>query len=140
MKYSISRCTKPPGLIIRALTYYLELNEKGLYLICLGNATAQPVTHDIISAAIADGAVKFFDNRYEKQIKKNEEQLLTLGAEKMVNTRHSHFFELNTLKALKVSQLTNGMIQIEIKGPKKIKLQCHPHFHSIALSIAQTVS
>jgi len=30
MKHTINRCMKKPGLIDRARTYFVELNEKGL--------------------------------------------------------------------------------------------------------------
>lgn len=140
MNYVIHRCVKPPGLIIRALTYYLELNDQGLYIICLGNATAQPNTHDIISEVIADQAVKFFDKRYEKEIKKNEEILQKDGVEKSLKNKRSYFLTPKQISDFKVTQLNSNQIKIVIKGDTKITLVCNGYYIGIANAISDQVN
>jgi hypothetical protein len=140
MNYIIQRCTKPPGLIIRALTYYLELNDQGLYIICLGNATAQPNTNDIISEAIANQAVKFFDKRYEKEIQKNEEILKKDGLEKSLKNKRSYFLTLAQISDFKVTQLNGSQIKIAIKGDVKITLICHSYYSAIASAMSDLIN
>jgi hypothetical protein len=118
MNITIHRCLKKPGLIIRAKTYFLELNEKGLYVIALGNATQMPVARGVIEQAAANAAVKYFDNRYEKQIAANEQRIRNGELDRLATERHSHFLRREDVQLFKAVQWNDGSVRIRIKGGK----------------------
>lgn len=140
MNYSISRCIKPPGLLQRALTYYIELNENGLYLICLGKATVQPVTRDPLSQVVANQAVKFFDKRYEKEIAKNEEQLKTMGTNEMAKNKNCFLLPIENISSFKIKIMGNRSIQIKLKGTVKRTFICDPSFGRIASTMESIIN
>ena len=117
MKITIPRCYKPPGLIIRAKTYYLELNDKGLYAIALGNATAQPVTRSAIQQAVADAAVAYFDQRYEKEIVANETRIMQGQLDQLAAEKRSYFLPKNEIVSFVVSPFGYDF-RLRIKGGK----------------------
>lgn len=58
MEIIINRSIKSSGLMERARTFYLLLNDKGPYLIYLGRPTQNPKqTNDFLVNAIADKAI-----------------------------------------------------------------------------------
>jgi len=140
MNYSISRCTKPPGLIQRALTYYLELNEHGLYIICLGKATAQPIARDTLSQVVANEAVKFFDKRYEKEIQKNEEQLRKIGTIEMAKNKNCFYIPIEKIESFRIKILHDKSVQIKLKGSVKRTFICDPAFGRIASTIESIIN
>ncbi len=139
MLHIIHRCIKKPGLIDRARTFYLELNDKGLYIICLGNTTQEvPRSGDLVAHAIATKAIHFIANRYEKKIKATEEQIQTKGVDEMVQTKHSYLFSKSEVEIFDFIVLSDQSIQIKIKGPKqKITLYADAYYGRTAQNIKQ---
>ena len=118
MKITIHRCLKKPGLIIRAKTYFLELNDKGLYVIALGNATQMPVARGIIEQAAANAAVKYFDSRYEVQIAANEQRIRNGELDQLAAEKYSHFLRKEEVQVFKADQMYDGSVRMRIKGGK----------------------
>lgn len=140
MNYSITRCTKPPGLIQRALTYYIELNDKGLYLICLGKATVQPIARDPLSQVVANEAVKFFDKRYEKEIQKNEDELKRIGVSEMVKNKNCYFFPVENIAQFRIRILGDRSVEIKLKSSIKRTFICDPAFGRIAANMESLIN
>jgi hypothetical protein len=116
---------KKPGLIDRARTYYLELNDKGLYIIALGKATAVPNVRGALSQVIADEAVNFMQKKFEVEIVANEQRLSNGKLEEMATEKHSHFLPVSQVTRFKSSKDPLGL-RIDIKGTKvSITLYCH---------------
>ncbi len=116
-KITVTRCYKPPGLIVRAKMYYLELNDKGLYLIELGNASATPATRNALQQMVADAAVDYFDAKYEKEIVVTEQRLRNGELDQLATEKRSYFLqksEVNTFTAVPQGHA----LSVRIKGGK----------------------
>jgi hypothetical protein len=117
MKITIPRCYKPPGLIIRAKAYYIELNDKGLYLIELGNASATPNTRGALEGYIAEKAVAYFDAKYEKDYLITEERLRNGELDQLATEKRSYFLRKEEIKKFSVSP--SGIdFDVRVKGGK----------------------
>ena len=117
MKITIPRCYKPPGLIIRAKAYYIEFNDKGLYLVELGNASATPNTRGALQTYIAEKAVSYFDEKYEKDYLIVEERLRNGELDQLVTENRSYFLRKDEVKKFAVT-LAGNDFDVRIKGGK----------------------
>lgn len=117
MKITIPRCYKPPGLIIRAKAYYIEFNDKGLYLVELGNASATPNTRSALQTYIAEKAVSYFDEKYEKDYLIVEERLRNGELDQLVTENRSYFLRKDEVKKFAVT-LAGNDFDVRIKGGK----------------------
>lgn len=117
MKITIPRCYKPPGLIIRAKAYYIEFNDKGLYLVELGNASATPNTRGALQTYIAEKAVSYFDEKYEKDYLMVEERLRNGELDQLVTENRSYFLRKDEVKKFAVT-LAGNDFDLRIKGGK----------------------
>ncbi len=118
MKITIQRCFKKPGLIDRAKNYFLELNDKGLYIIATGNATLMPRTKNMLQEAIANAAVDHFKNKFEVDIVANEKRILNGELDAMANEKMCYFLEKNQVEVFKVAKDSADAIKVSIKGGK----------------------
>ena len=91
MSLTIQRCLKKPGIIDRARMFYLEFNEKGLYVIATGKGTQVPTVRGPFAEVIAGKAVNFFIDKFEPEIVANEERIRTGQMETMAEEKHSFF-------------------------------------------------
>lgn len=117
MKITIPRCYKKPGFIVRAKIYYIELNDKGLYLVALGNASAMPRTHGMIQQYAAEKAVAFFDAKYEPEIQGNEQRIRNGELDSVVTGKHSYFVAKNDVSRFTIEPHF-GALRVKIKGGK----------------------
>jgi hypothetical protein len=142
MSNVIHRCIKRPGLIDRARTYYLELNTKGLYILCLGNATQEiPRSGDFVANAIATQAVNFIANQYEKKIRETETQIQTSGIDGVAQEKHSHFLLPSEIENFEFNLLSDNSLRIKIKSGKlKITLFADGYYSRIAQSMKQELN
>lgn len=116
-KITVARCYKPPGLIVRAKMYYLELNDKGLYMIELGNASATPVTRNALQQMVADAAVEYFDAKYEKEIVVTEQRLRNGELDQLATEKRSYFLQKSEVKTF--TAVAQGHdLSVRIKGGK----------------------
>lgn len=139
MKLTVHRCLKRPGLIIRAKTYFLELNTKGLYIIALGNAAMMPVTRNPISQAIGDAAYKHYDEKFEVQIAQSEQRIQMGQLDEMATEKHSYFLRKEEVQEFKVEML-NDSVCVKIKGGKaKITLFVHPHYKDVIAEMSHAL-
>lgn len=140
MKLTVDRCLKRPGLIIRAKTYYLELNPKGLYIVALGNAAMMPVARNPISQAVGDAAYKHFDEKFETQIAENEQKIQLGQMEDLVSEKHSYFLRKDEVQEFKV-EIFHDSVCVKIKGGKaKITLYAHPHYKDVITEMARALN
>lgn len=116
MKISIPRCIKPPGLIIRAKTYFLELNDKGLYMIALGNATVMPNTRSYFQQAVADAAVNHFQSKYEVQIQENLQRIRNGELDQLASSKYSYFLAKNDVREFNITPDAYNGARVKIKG------------------------
>lgn len=129
MKISIPRCYKPPGLIVRAKMYYLELNDKGLYMIELGNASAMPNTRNALQQMVADKAVAYFDAKYEKDIVATEQRLHNGELDQLATEKRSYFLQKQEVGTFTSVVDGSGILHVRIKGGKAdLKLQMDAGF------------
>lgn len=139
MKHTIHRTMKKPGLIDRARTYFLELNEKGLYILALGKATVVPNARGALSQVIADEAVNFMQKKFEVEIVANEQRVAAGKLDEMAAEKHSHFLPANAVTQFRSSKDAMG-IRIDIKGPKvSITLYCHPGYATEVQAIVDAI-
>lgn len=117
MKIVIPRSYKPPGLIIRAKAYYIEFNDKGLYLVELGNASATPNTRSALQTYIAEKAVSYFDAKYEKGYLIVEERLRNGDLDQLVTEKRSYFLRKDEVKQFSFVS-SGGQLDVRIKGGK----------------------
>lgn len=141
MKISIPRSIKPPGFIIRAKTYFLELNDKGLYIIALGNATVMPNTRNYFQQAVANSAVKYFDAKYEVQIAANEQRLRNGELDTLAAEKYSYFLRKDEVQLFKADYFQDG-VTLKIKGGKaKITLHAPAEYadkiHEISAALGK---
>lgn len=141
MKLTVNRCLRRPGLLDGARTFYIELNDQGLFLISLGRSTiAAPKSADIISQAIANKALDMIQNKFEKKIREVEVKLENGELLSLVNTKHSHFLKPDEVDVFDFTMLNDGTVQINIKGGKaKMKLYAHSSYGRIIQSIKQSL-
>lgn len=142
MKISIPRCIKPPGLIIRAKTYFLELNSKGLYMIALGNAAVIPHTRSYFQEAVADAAVNHFSSKYEVKIQENLQRITNGELDQLASGKYSYFLAKNDVQVFSVAPDNFGQVKIDIKGPGvKLKLvapgEWSAHVNEIARALGK---
>lgn len=131
MKLTVHRCLKRPGLIIRAKTYFLELNTKGLYIVALGNAAMMPVARNPISQVVGEAAYKHFDEKFEVQIAQNEQRILLGQLDEMATEKHSYFLRRDEVQKFEVDMFLDSY-RVKIKGGKaKITLFVHPHYKDV---------
>lgn len=123
MKITIPRTIKPPGLIIRAKTYYLELNNKGLYIVALGNAAVMPNTRNYFQQVVADSAVKYFDAKYEVEIAANEQRIRNGELDMLAGEKYSYFLRKEEVQTFSAEYFQDG-VTVKIKGGKA-KLTLH---------------
>jgi hypothetical protein len=117
MKITVTRCYKPPGLIVRAKMYYLELNDKGLYMIELGNASAMPRTRNQLQQMVAEAAVDYFDAKYEKDIVVTEQRLQNGELDQLATEKRSYFLQKNEVTTFTAVPQGHD-ISVRIKGGK----------------------
>lgn len=140
MKLTVHRCLKRPGLIIRAKTYFLELNTKGLYIIALGNAAMMPVSRNPISQAVGDAAYKHFDTKFETEIARNEQRIELGQMDEMAMEKHSYFLRKDEVREFKVRSIHDA-VRVDIKGGKaKITLYVHPEYGSVINEISSALN
>lgn len=128
MKYTINRCMKMPGLIDRARTYFLELNDKGLYIIAIGKAGLEPnIRQDnltnIAAMAIAKKINSPIARKMEEEILTNEERLQNGKMEEIVREKKSYFLTTNDIVSFKTTN-QGKTTKINIKG-KGMKIELH---------------
>jgi hypothetical protein len=142
MEYTINRSVKRPGLIVGARTMFIQLNDKGLYVICLGNATQTPrPTNDLIVNLVADKAVDFFQNRYEKKIRETEVRIKTESLDELVKEKLCYFVPTNEITLFKASIEPDSHLKIQMKGGKlNMKVYTHPYYQQIAESIESLIN
>ncbi len=117
MKITIPLCYKPPGLIIRAKAYYIEFNDKGLYSVELGNASATPNTRGALQTYIDEKAVSYFDEKYEMDYLMVEERLRNGELDQLVTENRSYFLRKDEVKKFAVT-LAGHDFDLRIKGGK----------------------
>lgn len=139
MYYTVNRCIKRAGLIDRARTYCLLLNDDGLYILYLGKATGQmPESGDIITQVISDKAVNFFEQRYEKEISASEEKIKNGNLAEIAKEKHSFFLKKGQVQSFSFNSFHDGTSQIKIKGEGvKITLHAHNYYGKIIKSIEE---
>jgi hypothetical protein len=142
MEYTINRSVKRPGLIVGARTMFIQLNDKGLYVICLGNATQTPrPTNDLIVNLVADKAVDFFQNRYEKKIRETEARIKTESLDDLAKGKLCYFIPTNEITFFKASIEPDSHLKIQMKGGKlNMKVYTHPYYQQIAESIESLIN
>ena len=123
MKQTVNRCIKKPGLIDRARTYYLELNEKGLYIIAIGKAGQKPNLRqdNLVNIAALSLAKKLnnpFAIKMEEEIVANEERLAKGLMDEMVKEKNSFFLKKNEISIFKNQQEKDATISTHIRGGK----------------------
>lgn len=132
MKLVIPRCYKAPGLIIRAKMYYLELNDRGLYMVALGNASATPVVRNPLQQMIADAAVSYFDAKYEKEIVVSEQLIASGQLDQLAAVKHSYFLQKHEVTSFTATPQGQDIINVRIKGGKAdLKLQIHSFYGDV---------
>ncbi len=141
MSLIIHRCIKRPGLIEGARTYYLELNNDGLHIICLGNATQEvPSSGNIASDIIAGKAINFIANRYEKKIREMEDRIQKEGVNVISKEKKSHFLTTSQIEIFEFTMLNDGSIRIKIKGGKaKLTLFAHQYYGRTLQNMKQSI-
>lgn len=141
MSLIIHRCIKRPGLIEGARTFYLELNNEGLHIICLGNATQEvPGSGNIAADIIAGKAINFIANRYEKKIREAEERIQKEGVSILSKEKKSYFLTPAQIEVFDFSVLNDGTIKINIKGGKaKLTLFAHQYYGRTLQNMKQTI-
>lgn len=138
MKLTVHRCLKKPGLIIRAKTYFLELNSRGLYLIALGNAAMIPPPRSVAHEVVGQAAFNHFDRKFEPKILENEQRIQLGQLEEMANEKHCFFLRREEVKQFKVSAFFDS-IRMDIKGGKaNITLYAHPEYANVINEIAKS--
>jgi len=137
----VHRCIKRPGLIEGARTFYLELTEEGLHIICLGNATQEvPSSGNIASDIIAGKAINFIANRYEKKIRETEERIQKEGVSTVSKENKSFFLTPSQIEIFDFTMLNDGTIQIKIKGGKaKLTLFAHQYYGRTVQNMKQSL-
>lgn len=139
MSLIIHRCLKKPGIIDRARMFYLEFNEKGLYVIATGKGTQVPTVRGPFAEVIAEKAVNFFIDRYEPEIVANEERIRIGQIETMATEKHSFFLSKNEIELFKSSPDIDS-IKISIKGNKNsIKLYAHPGYQNVIEAMERSI-
>jgi len=141
MSLIVHRCIKRPGLIEGARTFYLELTEEGLHIICLGNATQEvPSSGNIASDIIAGKAINFIANRYEKKIRETEERIQKEGVSTVSKENKSFFLTPSQIEIFDFTMLNDGTIQIKIKGGKaKLTLFAHQYYGRTVQNMKQSL-
>lgn len=129
---TIHRSLKRPGLIDRARTYRIILNQEGLYFICLGKATMEvPQRGDVIAEAIAGKILQGIAGKFEKEIQETEARLEKEGVVAMAKTPKSYFIPSNAISLFEAKQLGDGVIRLTAKGNGvNITLDIHPYYKS----------
>lgn len=122
MKHVVQRCMKRPGLIDRARTYYLEFNQKGLYIVAIGPAGQKPhfPKKTLVSEAaqaLVSGIVAKMEAKMEVEIVANEERLANGQLETMATEKKSYFISQNQIELFKLKR-EGDLIKISIKGGK----------------------
>ena len=120
MKYTVDRCMKRPGLIDRARTYYLEFNEKGLYVIAIGKAGQKPyipreMLVTVAAQALAKPIINKIEEKMEAEIVANEQRLASGQLESMAQEKHSRFLEKGQISQFKLNKQVDTL-QLVIKA------------------------
>lgn len=141
MSLIIHRCIKRPGLIEGARTFYLELNNEGLHIICLGNATQEvPDSGNIAADILAGKAINFIANRYEKKIRETEERIQKEGVSILSKEKKSYFLTPAQIEVFDFTVLNDGTIKINIRGGKaKLTLFAHQYYGRTLQNMKQTI-
>lgn len=141
MKITVNRCLRKPGLLDGARSFYLELNDNGLYIINLGRSTiAVPQSADIISQAIANKALDIIQNKFEKRIRETELRIENGELKSLAQEKHSCFLTPDKIEDFNFVNLSDGSVQISIKGEKiKMKLYAHVSYQRIIQSIKESL-
>ncbi len=89
-RIAVPRAKTLPGLIARARTYRLVLDDSGLWVIYLGNAMGPEVKNMGLFAKMISGVIlKRIRIRIEKHIAKGEAELMGLPLLEQVKRKHS---------------------------------------------------
>ncbi len=137
MKLTVHRCLKKPGLIIRAKTYFLELNSRGLYIIALGNAAMMPPPRSVVHEVVGKAAYNHFDKKYEAEILANEQKIQLGQLDDLASAKYSYFLRKEEVQEFKVSSFHDA-VRMDIKGGKvKITLFAHPEYGNVVTEIAK---
>lgn len=142
MEYTINRSIKRPGLIVGARTMFIQLNDQGLYVICLGNATQSPKpSNDLIVNFVADKAVDFFQNRYEKKIRETEARIKSENLDDLAKGKLCYFIPLEQVTLFKTSIEADSSLKIHMKGGKlNMKVYTHQYYKPIAESMQTLIN
>ncbi len=140
MKLTVHRCLKKPGLIIRAKTYFLELNTKGLYIVALGNAAMMPPPRSVVHEVVGKAAFNHFDKKYEAEILANEQKIELGQLDELAATKYSYFLRKEDVQQFKVSSFHDA-VRVDIKGGKaKITLFAHPEYMKTIHEMAKALN
>lgn len=123
----IDGAVRGPGLIRRALTYSLIINQDGLYIIKTG-----PASQNVGHAANMPGTAGFgraakgvFDSMYAPQVEVGEARLMAEPLAQLATEKYSYFFPLNQITEATVDQNHFGEVCLNLRaGKEKIKLAC----------------
>lgn len=131
----IDRCTKMPGIIDRAKRYKIILNAKGLYLLCLGNATLDVQSPNAVAAALASKIIDRIADKFEQQARETEARLEKEGPDALASTSKSHFIPQGKITRFDYQVQGNGWLKLQVAGEgTKMALVMHPGYeHILAL-------
>ena len=123
----IDKAVRAPGLIRRALTYSLVVNQDGLYVISTG-----PASQNVGYTAVAPGAAGFgvaakagFDAMYGPQVEVGEARLASESLAKLATEKNNFFFPLNQITEATVDQNHFGEVCLNLRaGKEKLKFAC----------------
>ena len=120
MKYIVGRCMKRPGLIDRARTYYLEFNDKGLYIIAIGPAGQKPhfprkTLVNEAAQALVKGLVQKMEEKMELEILDNEQRIANGQLALLAMEKKSYVVPSNEIKLFQ-SKREGELIKIVVKS------------------------
>lgn len=123
----IDKAVRAPGLIRRALTYSLVLNQDGLYVISTG-----PASQNVGHAPNAPGTAGFgvaakgvFDSMYGPQVEQGEARLMSEPLAQLATEKNNFFFPLNQITEATVDQNHFGEVCLNLRaGKEKLKFAC----------------
>ncbi len=140
MSLLIRRCIKKPGLIDRARTYRLEHNEQGLYVLYLGPATGEftKFRPGALEKVMADAALSYFGNRYEKQHLEAEAELERIGLGAFVTKPHCALIAPRSQAEITLSDSDGAAV---IKHQKlKLKVFLNPGDYDVMKAIRSAMA